>query len=493
MKQSLKAILARGRPGEFPEKVHNIDDPDLIWEMLADPKNNLSLSHYDRLMFDLKQPIALLLGEDQCQSYAWKIFAKALSLEKTSPKNKDASETVDFNSSLSRNSSELISKLAKTHSKGVIKELKKNSSPRFNIIREYGYFVPFLVGLQFTGLSNDVKFSKGAIAFTIMRNLYQKSWGKGRMKLSDPHKAANSYLLWTHFLLGQVFSNFGNRTNPTSKIKHKLAGWASEKYFQQIRSSLIATKNKDGNHEEDYNLRRRLSNVRFRLAENKSKLNELDKSHSDKIMKSWHQLSEKYRAIPEGENIDYINICILFEIMMSFHILIGISFSRILDEIIAKGETLQGFSTQLKNSPDPDAIINAYLAKNSPTAELYRISRRAIPEHGIKMGDAICFKIQKASVDLVENTDKYLTFGPHEECPYELMANGVRDFPNKKQKNNVLHPCFGQFWARTVLKEMFCQLTDPETGLDNLTLPKSKTKTFFDIPDHLMVSFKGEI
>ena len=137
--------------------------------------------------------------------------------------------------------------------------------------------------------------------------------------------------------------------------------------------------------------------------------------------------------------------------------------------------------------------INAYLAKNSPTAELYRISRRAIPEHGIKMGDAIRFKIQEASQKSFKHKDRFLNFGPHEKCPYELSATGERSYPSGDPAIKVLHPCFGQFWARTVLKEMFFQLTDTSVGFKNLKLPKTQTKPFLQIPDHLMVSFKGEI
>lgn len=468
------AKAARAVAGGISGKVHMTDNADLIWALLADPENCLSLSHYDRLMFDLKQPIALLLGEDQCQSTAWKIFAQALSLEGPAlepPSIHRKSDEEKFDRPLSRNNTDLIESLARTQAARIVKTLKNSSGSKTNIIRDYGYFIPYLVGIEFTGLSPSVKRSNSLRAFTFVRNLKQRSWGRGRMKLSGDHGAANAYLLWTHFLLGQVFSNFGNRTTLVEKVKHKLAGWASKKYFAQIDKSLNApntplTDIPPADMASPFNLRQRLQH--------------LEKNLPDTL------------AVIPAEQRNYIYKCILFEIMMSFHILIGISFAKILDAIIENGETLYKFSDTLRESEDPDKILNAYMSKDSPTAELYRISRQAFPEHGIKMGDVIKFNIKDASKNLPEDTDKFLNFGPHEGCPYELSAKAERTYPNGEPTHKVLHPCFGQFWARTVLKEMFLQLTDKETGLKNLSLPKGKTKGFAFIPDHLMVSFMSE-
>ena len=458
------AKAARGVAGGFSGDVHSIDDPDLIWELLADPKNHLSLSHYDRLMFDLKQPIALLLGEDQCQSSAWQIFASALALEKRPLDQKN--DAIGFNEPLSRNNTELIRHLAKTHCANVIENLKSSSGRKTNIIREYGYLIPFLVGLEFTGLGDSVKISKGLRAFTFCRNLRHRSLGRGRMKLSRQHGAANSYLLWTHFLLGQAFSNLGNRTTQIEKIKHRLAGWGARKYFDQIKSSFNLS---DDSGSTTFNLSQRLKRFEVNLEQ------------------------QPRNNLPANkEQREYLYECILFEIMMSFHILIGISFAKILDAIIEQEEDIYDFVNRLKTSSDPDRILNAYMSRDTPTAELYRIARRALPEHRIKMGDIIKFNIKDASKKLPADSDRFLNFGPHETCPYDLSANGEKIYPDGKSKDKVRHPCFGQYWARTVLKEMFFQLTDENIGFKNLSLPKTKTKGFAQIPDHLMVSFARE-
>ncbi len=565
---------ARGRPGGLSGRVIHITDPDLIWTLLADPENDLSLSHYDSLMFDLKQPVALLLGEDQCQSIAWKIFAQALALEngpadgERSDSKPNVARRSGFDVPLSRLDTSLITDLAKTHAAKVVQGLKRSGSSHTNIIRDYGYYIPFLVGLEFTGLSGSVRISKSLRIFAFARNLAQMSWIRGRMKLSGRRGAANAYLLWTHFLLGQAFSNFGNRTTRIEKLKHQLAGWGSQRFFAQIETSLKSPDDADST----FNLRRRLQSLESQIHrlealtediedlkkclenEQSSELSSLSKEDlycivehlkrlrnavnglgkvappvllnvpgdeiksierllrrfhgegfedlkhnpSDALMRLKSLVEHLDKKITEPhlevatEERPYIYKCILFEIMMSFHILIGISFAKILDAIIENNETLYDFADRLRSSEDPDKILNAYISQDSPTAEIHRISRRAYPEHGIKMGDILKFDIKSASKDRPENSDKFLSFGPHEGCPYALSADGTRAYPNGIPKHHVRHPCYGQFWARTVLKEMFFQLTDKETGLKNLSLPKAKTKGFAFIPDHLMVSFERE-
>ena len=181
--------------------------------------------------------------------------------------------------------------------------------------------------------------------------------------------------------------------------------------------------------------------------------------------------------------------------MTSFHILIGISFGNIWKPILESEGGFGAFIAELKvadeidktndNTVETDKFINQVLSKNSTTAMLYRVARIPFPKYGIKSGDYICFRIRDASKH-IKNKDKWLNFGPHEKCPYSLSSTGERQFSDDFEET-VSHPCFGQFWARAILKTMFLTLAEEIPEIK----PTKKRVQELGIPEILMVTTRG--
>lgn len=437
-------------------KVHYTSDPDLIWNVLRDPSNDLSLSHYDNALSDLERPISLLLGENQRQNFSWKIFAKALSIE-----TGEISEHL-LNEPLQRQKTQAIEKLTKEACLTVLSGLKNKK--KFNIVRDFGYIIPYRVGLEFTGLKEIQRTPVFTRLFAVLRNCILRTYGSGRLKIWSKNGSADTFLLWTAAMFAQIFGNPGN----LSYLPRLAASWGASNYYKNIEKSFANSDNAPC-----YSLLKRLLSVEKHFvfqdtANNKG---------------SYGLTPTEYRDM---------SICLLLEVMTSFHILIGMSFSNIWKPILENEDGITSFIVSLKaadeidkrngNTSETDKIINRILSKNSTTTMLYRVARQSFPEYGIKQGDYLCFRIKQASKHVVD-ASKALNFGPHEKCPYSLSESGEREFSSECLEK-VSHPCFGQFWARTVLKTMFLTLHEE---IPNFRPLKNEAKQLLGLPELLMV------
>ncbi len=432
-------------------RVHYIADPDLITRLLSDEGSRVSLAHYDQALSSLTQPISLLLGENQRQPTSWEILAKALSLETGDPRDHLLHGVME------RQNPNAIEELALRKSREVLNQLYLGQ--KFNIIRDYGYLVPYLVGKEFCGLQ-DVKSTPVLVrTFAIVRNIFLCSHGRARLRFWDKNKSANTYLLWTATMFGQIFGNPGN-LNPFIRMA---ASWGAASYCKIIQSSM---KNLDSL--PAYTLLKRLDKV---------KENDLNKT---KVT------SDEYQEL---------STFLVLEVMTSFHILIGLAFANMMEELskqdgglkmfIARLKTAHEKDNENKSTVETDKIINQVLSKNSNTDRLYRIAKVPILEHGIKAGDTICLLVAEASKH-VTTPENSLNFGPHEACPYHLSGTGQREY--SKNAREVSHPCFGQFWARAVIKAMFLSLDEKFPNAK----PLKKEVKKLGIPEILMYSTGGK-
>lgn len=450
-----KPFTLRNKSNENIFRVHYTSDPDLIWSMLSDPKNDLSLSHYDEALSNLERPISLLLGENQRQSNSWEILAKALS--ENASKKKGYIAHHPLNAPIDRQNTEAIEKLTQKACSYIISGLK--SKKKFNIVRDYGYIIPYMVGLKFTGLREIDRIPILVKLFAILRNISLFSFGSGRLKCWSKNGSADTFLLWTAAMFLQIFGNPGN----LNSVKRLVAGWGASNYYKNVEKSFA-----NANKIATYSLLKRFSLVEANFV-------------SDKINRDI--TPEEYR---------HMATCLLLEVMTSFHILIGISFANMWKPILESEGGIKLFADNLKaahkedkknkNTRETDRVINEILSKNSTTAMLYRKARRPFPKYGIKQGDYICFRITQASKH-VKGSSKWLNFGPHEKCPYSLLETGKRDVLLDSSEA-VSHPCFGQFWARSVLKTMFLTLFEELPEIK----PLNKDVKKFGIPEILMVA-----
>ena len=387
-----------------------------------------------------------MLGENQRQSYSWKILAKALSIETGDTQNNL------LNGALDRQNVEAIEALTRQKSLSVLKELK--GKRKFNLIRDFGYVVPYLVGLEFTGLQEVKRTPLLVRFFAPIRNIILCSYGADRLRFWTRNGSADSFLLWTATMFGQIFGNPGNFNNGLRLA----ASWGASGYYKNIERSL-----EESDSAPKYSLLKRLIKV-----SNEFILEEGVGSNNSEVT------PEEYR---------HMIVCLLLEVMTSFHILIGISFANMWKPILENEGGLESFIEKLKGS-NTDEVINHVLSRNSTTAMLYRVARVPFPEFGIKSGDYVCFRIREASRH-VQNKDEWLNFGPHEKCPYSLLATGERRY-SEETSEKALHPCFGQFWARTVLKTMFLTLVEE---IPEIKPTKNNVKEL-GIPEILMVTTK---
>jgi len=468
LKKHFQPFTLFDKSGKKIFRVHYTSDPEVIWAMLSDngqcenPPNSLSLSHYDKALSNLARPISLMLGEDQRQSYSWKMLGKALSIETGDIENNP------FNAAIERQSVEAIEELTKQHCLLILNDLKEKK--KFNIIRDYGYIAPYLVGLKFTGLSKVDRIPVLVRLFALVRNIKLYSYGASRLKFWSKNASADTFLLWTATMFGQIFGNPGN-LNSGLRLA---ASWGATNYYKNIEKSY------DNSHAiAKHTLLKRLVEVRANFLQEEG--NVVSENSSSPQLTAY-----EYK---------HMTICILLEIMTSFHILIGISFANMWQPILESEGGLPTFIAKLKaadeidkandDTLETDKVINEVLSKNSTTAMLYRIARVPFPKYGIKSGDYICFRIRDASKH-IKNKDKWLNFGPHEKCPYSLSSNGERQIPDDFG-DKVLHPCFGQFWARTILKTMFLTLAEEIPEIK----PTKKRVQDLGIPEILMATTRG--
>lgn len=470
LKVSDKVFVTYNLTDEINSKeidIHYTTDPDVIFNMLSDDgayaqPNQLSLSHYDDVLSGLSQPFSLLLGENQRQSDAWKVLAKALSLETGKPEN----ETL--NAPLNRLDTAAIETLADQICQSVLNELPRTS--KFDVIWEYGYLVPYLIGLKFTGI-HPLKSMPVLSRLAVMIISLCKFKGLRRFGLFRRNKSQEAFLIYTGAMFGQIFGNHAD----LNKYLRSVAGYCAGKYYDNIADSIA-------DNLPEYTLISRLQKVKDTFLVNQG------------------------TGLYKTDEYNHVSICLLLEFMTSFHILIGMSFANIWDAILtfdkekSGQDNLNDFFTLLtkadqqdknnQNTLNTDELLNRYLSKNSTTAMIYRVARVPFPEYGIKAGDHICFRIEDASKKVKPQNPRWLNFGPHETCPYTLKANGAREYSSDKKQldnddecTNVRHPCFGQFWARSILKIMFLTLKNRDRNIEPLANNVSKLQ----FPVSLMV------
>ena len=237
-------------------------------------------------------------------------------------------------------------------------------------------------------------------------------------------------------MFGQIFGNPGS----LNKILYNGAGWGAKNFYRVIEASFAQEE-----EIENYSLIKRIQNIQSEFTSQNSGANFSEKEYKD------------------------MSTCILLEVMTSFHILTGSSFGYILEVLLQEDYSLENFVQDLKTAHEKDEaensttntdyLINKVLSKKSTTEMVYRIARQSFPKYNIKAGDHVCFRIREASKYINPDKEKWLTFGPHEKCPYTLSESGERKYPSDSTQK-ALHPCFGQFWARSILKTMFLELFD---------------------------------
>jgi len=431
--------------GNKPEIfIHCLAKHQHVYEVLnGDSKEMVSLSQYDQLLGNITKNINFFLGEKiSKQLKRWDILQAAMNVDPA----------------LNRNSRDFFEDVSRNATRKAISYIFKNQKDpdQFNIVREYGYLIPYFAASEFTGVSLPSSPSFLLRAFTFWRN----KTCRGKVELKDDMASSSELLMWSHFIFGHMFANIGNRNAGLNFLASK----ASKKFDAQITRSIADFQNIDKN-----SLLGRFETVRSQFTGgNTPVMSETDFNHHIK--------------------------CILFELTGTMQLLVGSAFANILGVISDHSLGLQSF---LDHVATDEIALDEALRLSTPTTTLYRVATETFELDGqtINKNDYVCLMVQHACMDSeafpnpgefsVKGHDKgkrnpkdYLSFGP-----FELT-------PNPFNPTDGTHPCFGQYWARTLLKSMLKGLAQ----FEDLNIPKSEEPVlskFQSIPDAIMASHKN--
>ena len=441
-----------GRPGQT---IHFIARHKHVVSILRDHEECLSNEHYDDNLEQLPGGVALLLGERSKQPLCWQLLARVLQIK---PER-------------SRCSTDVIGDIASQVSAGVLRALRANGRLEFNLIREYGFYIPYLCAERFIGLRSVTTIPSSVRLFTWGRNLNSlmrlRDQGADLMRLTPEMRSSHIYLIWAKLMFSQIFKNYGSR----SSAIQRMAGIGAKAYAKQVALLFETTP-----FATEDTLYARLRRVEAAFSKE-------------------HSLSrEDYEELARN---------LILEFVSSFHILIGIAFAKVIDTLNREKIDLVSFSKALEQ-PEGVYLLDKVLAEDPATTMLFRTAKDDLTKYGIKRGEAVCFLIDAASLEYAEGRPDrnvsdyflrvpapeerlgYLNFGPHEACPYSFIK---ADEAEPEAVDEPAHPCFGQFWARAVLKEMIQALAGPAERRLNLrpTERGAAVEYLLGVPDCFLV------
>lgn len=422
-----------GKVVKSPKTVYYVARHAIVERILSDPEN-FSLSHYDDLLQSVGGDLRFFLGENSPdQALRRRILAAAQSR----PPQKGSSPV------------DAIANTAREISQTVLNALllQRGSQGQFDIVRNYGYFVPYLTAVKTFGVRGPDRAPLLVRLLGLVRNHQVKG---ERLYFGSEITPSHTLLAWFHLIFGHVFRNFENREKPLLF----LSKWASRDYSALLRRAI-------GNNYAAYpdSLLAKLLSVRTDFPDVKT----------DDY--NWH--------------IHHI----LYELIGAMILLVGISFAKILSQLFKKNEHDAGdlnfdqFVGFLADEALAPVCIDEALRLNPTTTMLRRrvVNRAEIAGAVLNPEDEIFLLLNGACTDErafpnphvfnPEADRRYLNFGP---------IGGV-------------HQCYGQHWARAILREMFLTLS---------TLPNvapidgdmGRLQTFQQIPDQMLIryAFPGE-
>lgn len=400
-------------------RIHYVARYKYILELLRGPsRKKINLSQYNHLVSTCTRHTGFLLGENDTDTDTrWDILRLAMEVK---PK-------------LDRHSIRQFEIIGNKNTRRVVNFLleRTNQTGQFNAVREYGYLIGYLSAVDFFGIAPPKKPSLILRFIIFIRNLLLP----GRIRLKGYMVGASAFLLWTQFMAPHLFGNLGNR----NKLLRGMARFAAKRFEKQIVRSLAHTHNPP------------FGSLIHRLKSVRSEFHKLTDTEYEKLV-----------------------VSILLEMVGEVVMLPGQAFAHILDKINDLKITPKQFLDLIDKHGD--IVIDEALRLNPTTGMLFRMVKEefTIGNTQLKPGDAVCLILAAAGNDprvfekpaefafahtppLKRDWENYLNFGVNEAGK-----------PHNFRTGDDYHPCFGQYWARTLIKAMleglvnFPELTFPE-------------------------------
>ena len=420
--ESTKTLGLRVRLPSPSKPIIYVVRPDVIDDVLRD-NVSFGLGNYDEAFSDLN----FVLSDDETQ-YALKrkLIGKIF-------KHRDHSASIaDLQ----------ISDLAYEISSQISQILMLNTKQKgeFDIIRDYGSMVIYLVSCRAFGLRGNRK----SIAVVRLLRTLRAAFSFRRFNLTPVSREMQNMLTTCQLFFAQLFLNFRNKNTGLA--------WVGKSVARQLQKDCSDALSK-----------------REQLPPSCFAAQLIDAKRSiDNESGNTHTIGETQKAIEE----------LLLEFVTTLIMIVNVGFVGVLKSIESSNISLTEAS---KRAAEPDTgskFVNEALRINSPTATVYRRAKEdcVLGNAHISKGEDLILLIKQASLyegrfpePTKLNTDqqdsKYLHFGPYE---------GV-------------HACLGQNWAKEIIRQMLIALS----GFDSVRF-KEDPKLFFGTPESWTVGFKPQ-
>lgn len=415
--QAVRVVLPPLREGDKPSRVYLFARPDDVATIL---KNDdvFDLSPYDLALTKVAGDVLFVLGgKSGSQDERRAIIQEALG----APGDQKHMEAGDEIRAIAREAARAFVARAKC------RPVERRT---FDVIREFGYFVPYAVTARFLGVSGSPRPAWLTRIFIWIRNLTT-----GRpLPLRGEQARCQNIVVSSHLVFGQVFGNLENRNG----LLVFLATWAARNLNRRVETLID-----EGLPSFEGTLLAKILRAR-----------------------SMSPLSdETYRAHTRA---------ILFELAGAMTLLVGSSFGRIMSSLVDGSAPHSDFIAGLRGK-NGDRFINEALRLDSTTKRVFRrvAATTSVGAVVLEPGDHICVLIDAAGRSCGRfrshppDNSAYINFGQQDGC----------------------HPCFGQTWARAILQEMFLALEDFE-DLRPTMGPTARVKICLGLPDFLELSFE---
>ena len=286
---------------------------------------------------------------------------------------------------------------------------------RFDLIGEYGFFVPFLVAKQILGMS-------GPRSFDLLTLMICVANGHSVLQLFRPEtRPYLTDLVWSEIVIAQLLKNFENRTLLIRIVSRYAASRLRKDTERYIDAAQTAPN--DGT-----------------------------------LLSALWSTKRDFPLVRMDDYREHI-VSIMMELVSTLLLVPGAAFTGILDRWLTVGGPGLDDALQLLGPLEAEAFVQEQLRLAPPEEQLLRNTARGgvrLGELTLEEGDYVCTLIKSAGTDVAASTEV-----KGDRCPSAYIHFGPEKGP---------HRCFGHLLAPAVLAEMFLGLKTlphlaPRSGL----------------------------
>jgi len=333
---------------------------------------------------------------------------------------------------------------------------------RFDLIGDFGYFVPYLVGKRLIGLPGPRRFGVVPQLVCAVNDL---PVGREFTPETGPYLTG---LVWSEFVLGQLFLNFENR----QPVFRWVARWGAGRLRAHIERCVDEAKRlraqidsyADGSNKLRANLRGHIEKSR-------------DTEADDTLLGALWLVRNDFPNVSDDDYDQHV-VSLMIELMGTVQLIPGQGFSRILGRWVKRGGPGLRSSLDLLESIDVDDFVDEQLRLAPPADHLLRNATRPTVLGGLHVaaGEYVCALVDAAGRDIPDEPGK-VRAGRGQDCYLHFGPEGGP------------HRCFGHLVAHAILGEMFLGLhrlpkLGPNGELHELGgLAPGRLAVSFDEPD----------